>query len=982
MRAMTFRRVADLVKREPVLAGLDRTAPAVRARVERNLERFATSDAAPRDVIDEGAAFALWGAAKPEAFLDWHMELGGLPRALDVLLASIAFDRVTFEWDSSIWALRAVRPGIGLGNLSLAPWIWLRHYVAKGTPADRDAVRAAAAKASRVHAVRCALAFVLPELWTPADEAELRRSDPDDHVNVMFGVVAAMRTADVDLGRLAQRWQLEEAIPAEMIARHLGSNAVAPLRLLRDYDALAKLYTHGDADALRALVEHADLAWDALASIAPSPKSIAAMVPLFTTDPPRRTIGMPIARALFDEHVVVAGAGSDDPFVMRVIAETGASLPADVAWRSPWASAKPAKKSATSIVAKPATPFAEKIHWKPGEREDHVRERDGRDDAADAKKLVREAKTQKVFLLHIGWMHSDNLARETFTAIPAKSWYGQTDDVEMLVARFGLESLDAILAFVRAKPDTLAGLANIESPRVAPVMARGFALIKKQQAIGKAWLERFPEAAAIGLVADLATADKKQRAADEQALAFLAKQHAAIVEQHSGAKASELVATAAPALPAKPKKLPAFVDASRLPRPITSDGEHALQGDALVELVQLLATETTAAIDAAVERYTDASLARFAFSLFRQWLFVKGPPKDKWAMHAIGRFGDDAAATALGKLARIWAPTGNPARAQEAVETLAMMRSRTALAEIYDIAHKVQSKALKARAEHVFASLAEAAGMGAEDLADRLVPEVGEDELVFGDARVELDHMLVPKLAVTPEGDDLARWKKLDKLCKHVARTQLARLEDNMATAHRMSFLHFAEVYLMHSLIRHLTSSLVWGAYQDGALAFAFAVDGNGQAIDLAGKSLQLPSDASYGIVHPIELTTSERAAWRERIGEQPFEQLARTVHSADDAHDCEHKLLTILQRVVPTAGLLALQRRGWRRGESPQGGCYYTIERDGAGWTAMIEFEPGIYLGAPNEQPIQSLQGLLVRGDAPKAVLSELQRDVFALLQ
>jgi Domain of unknown function (DUF4132) len=615
----------------------------------------------------------------------------------------------------------------------------------------------------------------------------------------------------------------------------------------------------------------------------------------------------------------------------------------------------------------------------PGEREDPVRDYD---DAAEAAKLLREAKTGKVFLLHIGWMRDDKIARATFEAIPPKSWYGQVDDVQMLLARFGVAGLDAILAFVQSKPDTLAGLANVESPRVAPLMARGFALIKKQQPIGKAWLERFPEAAAIGLVADLATADKKQRTADEQALAHLAKHHAAIVEKHSGAKATELVATGLPTLPAKPKKLPAWLDVSRLPRPIT-DERTALQGAALVELVQLIATGLDHAIAAATERYTEASLARFAFSLFRQWLFVKGPPKDKWAMHAVGRLGDDDAASALGRLARVWAPTGNPSRAQEAVETLALMRSRTALAEIYDIAHKVQSKALKARAEHVFDSLAEAAGMNAEDLADRLVPEIGAAELAFGDAHVEFDHMLVPKLVGGElDAGEVARWKALDKLCKRVARTQLARLEDNMAAAHRMPFLHFAEVYLMHSLIRHLTTGFVWGAYRDNALVVAFAVTPDGNAIDVHGASIQLPSDASYGVMHPIELTTAERSAWRERVGNQPFEQLARAVHSAIDASECEHKLSAILHRPVPTAGLLALQRRGWRRGDAPQGGCYYTIERDGHGWSAAVEFEPGIYLGAPTEQLTQALQGVMVRGDAPKAVLSELQRDLFALLQ
>src|ERR1700733_11981 len=325
MRAMTsFRRLADLVnsRRALVLAGLDRTAPAVRVRVERLLARFSAQDDAPLDIIDEGAALALWGAHGTEEFLEWHAMAGGFARVLDVVLASIAFARVTYEWDDSIWALRAVRPGVGLGNLGLKPWLWLRER-----DDDRAAVRAAAAKASRVHAVRCALAIVLPELWTPADEAELRQSDPYDRVAAEFGVAAAMRSSKVSLSDIGQTWNRSEWVPIDAVVRDLGSKAVAPLRLMLAFGALAKLYERGDADALRAIVENADVAWDELASIRPSARSIAAMVPMFTTQPPRQTIGTPLARAYFNEHVVVAGPGSDDPFVARVIAETGASVP-------------------------------------------------------------------------------------------------------------------------------------------------------------------------------------------------------------------------------------------------------------------------------------------------------------------------------------------------------------------------------------------------------------------------------------------------------------------------------------------------------------------------------------------------------------------------------------------------------------------------------------------------------------------------------
>ncbi|HEY1817633.1 MAG TPA: DUF4132 domain-containing protein [Kofleriaceae bacterium] len=978
---MSFEEVQRVVKREPVLAGLDRTAPAVRARVERLLERFATSDAAPRELADEGAALALWG--RPDVFLEWHRELGGLPRALEVLLAALAFERAMYEWDSSIWALRAARPHVGLGNLGAPPWIWLRERLAKAKPNERDAVRAVVPATIRTLSVRCAIAFVFPDLWTDADDAELRQADLDDDVITQFGVMATMRTAKVDFGALERMG--EHVITPAMMRKHLGDRAVAPLRLVRAYDALAELAT---PDALRALAELADVAWDAIATIKPTRASIDALVPMFTTRPPRRTLGLPLARALFDELVVAApkeAAKTGDRFVAQAIADTGATLPPDDAWVSPWTSRQPSAKKAAAPAAPKPVAFAEQLHWRDGQ----VRERSSPqnwDDRVKRKELEKTSKTEKVFIHSIGWMHDSKIAFETWTAIPPGRWYGQVNDVEMLLARFELAGLESILAFVQTKPDTLAGLAGVESPRVAPLMARGFALIKKLRDVGKAWLDRFPEAAAIGLAADRATADKKQRDADDQALAYLAEKHAAIVERIAGTSAGELAAATAPKLPGKPKKLPAFVDLARLPRPIRIDGKAALQGEALGEFLQLLATGVDAAIDPIAEAYTRASLARCAFSLFRQWLFVKAPPKDKWALYAVGRFGDDDHARALGRLARVWAPQGNSARAQEAVEALALMRSRAALAEIHDIAHKVQSRALKARAEQVFATVAAASGLAAEDLADRLVPDLDESALSFGDVHAELDAGLVPHL-VWPDGsdrarlphDEFARFKELERLCAKVARGQLARLEDSMANAHRMPFLHFAEVYLMHSLIRHLASGLVWGAYQGGTLVLAFAVTAGGaDTIDSSDKHVELPSDATYGVVHPIELAKAELAAWRKRLPAQPFEQLERAVHAADSWDGTRRSAYA---RVVPTTRLLALARGTWRRGESPQGGRYYTIERAGDGWSATLGFDPGIYIGAPTDEATQALQEIELRGSPPASVISELQRDVLGLL-
>src|SRR5258708_5639667 len=110
---MPFDRVVRLIQREPVERGLERIQPEMRALATGLLARFAERRAVLLPIADEAAALALWGTDKPEAFLEWHRAQGGLARAVEVLLAALAFERRTFEWDSSVWALRRARPSAG-----------------------------------------------------------------------------------------------------------------------------------------------------------------------------------------------------------------------------------------------------------------------------------------------------------------------------------------------------------------------------------------------------------------------------------------------------------------------------------------------------------------------------------------------------------------------------------------------------------------------------------------------------------------------------------------------------------------------------------------------------------------------------------------------------------------------------------------------------------------------------------------------------
>lgn len=1013
---MSFAAVLEHVRRPPVIAGMDRMQPDMRALATTLLERFGLQDDAPRPIAEEGAALALWGSdwqSDPAAaFLAWHREVGGVARALEVLLAALAYERRSYEWDSSIWALARARPAAGLGNLGVKPWLWMRRALDGAPPAERAAASAVADRASRAWHVRAALAFVFPDdprRWTAADRAELRHADVDgDPVAVRFGVLAEMRAAPLDHAALAANYQITDAISPAAIASALGAEAVGALRLVRAYRELATL---GEPDAVRALVElaDADAAWEHIASLPATAWTIAALAPLFTTHRPRRLLGLQLAHGVLAELVTAApdqAAEVADPEVAALVAH--ARLPPDERWTSPWPKAtsktKPAKGKAKVTPEEPPravreVAFTDVIHWEPGERERHAQaeERTGEDMDAEIEKRARAmAETDKAFASQLLWV-GDEVALRLWHSIPPARWYAQTDDLEHLLARFGEAVLDSVIAYARTKPDTMGALARVESPKVAPLMARGFALVKKMEKVGRAWLDEFPEAAALGLLRST-DGDKPQRTANARALARVVAAHPKIVERVTAqlgatAQASELVTAGAPQLPGRAPKLPAFVDVARLPRPIDETRRVALHGPALAELVQLLAATLPGgqpALDAAVAPYSEASLARFAWSVFRQWLFAGAPPKHKWALHAVGRFPDDANARALGRLARVWAPRGNSARAQEAVEALAAMRTQAGLIEIHEIATKVQSKALQARAEAVFEAVARTLGLATEELADRLVPELSEAELAFGDLHVELDTRLVPRL-IAPDGshadrprdaDDLPRWKALDRTCKTVARSQLARLEQIMADGHRMPYAHFSEIYLMHSLIRHLARGVVWGAYRGRTLERVFSIAADGP-ITRDGAPLELDVAASYGVVHPVELSSDERAAWATRVPDQPFAQLAREVHPAASGVEVSLSLARLISRLLATPRVLELQRRGWRRGDTPQGGRYYSIERAGRGWSAQVAFTPGIYLGNPLDEPVQTLEAVefFADADVPQAVLSEVVRDVRGLL-
>ena len=664
--------------------------------------------------------------------------------------------------------------------------------------------------------------------------------------------------------------------------------------------------------------------------------------------------------------------------------------------KQPKSAAKKTKKVAPELRS---VPHEERLDW--GKRDPatlfHV---DTKHDEAEILKRISE-EAQWFFLFQTSWLN-DETALKLLRETPTTRWYGQVDDVEAIFARFGLPALELVLPYVKRQPDRFVALLPVDSPRVAALAGHLFATSKKVGDVAGQWLEKHPRAAAIGLVAALAEAKGKDATSFARALEHVRARAPKVVDEVVAASGAEELAEAASAstkaAPKKAPKLPSFVRIERLVRPRLRDG-RVLPRDATRTLVELLALSDRKAPHPSLARIAEAcdpaSLDRFAWSLFVPWLAAGGPPKHGFGLDVMGLFGTPATLRILGERAREWAPGGLPQRAQAAVDVLALAPGMAGLAAIHRLT-QVQSRALAKHAQKVLTARAKQLGLTQEDLVDRLVPDLGLDAdgsasfdygqrtftMIVGDdlapAIVDAQGKRLADLP-KPRTDEeelgreaLARWKELKKNVKRVLREQAPRLERTLAQGRRFSSDHFEASFSRHPLLQHLAQRLVWCAYDGDSRVTTFGVTPD-EYLDLDDRPITLEPRFTIGLLHPIEASDDELRCWGDRLTDhrivQPFAQLSRPVHRLTEGERASSTLARFQGRVVPTGKVLGLDRRGWRRDASEQGGRVYFWQKELGELVATLPLDPGIYLGAPLDEPEQTLGPVaLMQGESAVA--------------
>jgi hypothetical protein len=601
------------------------------------------------------------------------------------------------------------------------------------------------------------------------------------------------------------------------------------------------------------------------------------------------------------------------------------------------------------------------------------------------------------------------------------AWDSGPASAAALVAHYELAALPGLLAFIANDPEPgLAAALPVAAAGIASHAARALSS-KRARPAAMAWLCRHAELASAALLLQSARGGKADAAIAEAALRWLAAQ----VDQvrlstgaaHFGAAGQArlqaiLAVDPLAQLPQKPRPLPAFYLPTGFRRPRLHDG-RALPPEALDALGTILQTsrldEPYAGLDQIKAACTSDSLDAFAWDLFQAWERSDAPNKEAWAFQAIGLIGGDDCVRALAPLIRRWPSEGLSARAVIALDILCAIGSDLALMHLHAISQGAKSASLRDHAQSRIAAIAEARDLDADELADRLVPDLGLGAdgtllLDFGGRRftVGFDEQLMPFVrdasgarlkdlpkATSGDSSELAnaaaeRWKRLKKDAKAIAAQQIQRLESLMCSARRLDMVVFERCYLQHPLMSHLARRLLWGAYATEGHVQAFRIAEDRSFADRQDQPIILAANAGIRPLHPLELDAGEIAAFVQIFADykilQPFAQITREVPgmSAEELAQSESKRFA--GRAVATGGLLGLPRCGWRSPEDKESGHIGWFEKPlPGGMLAQIRFEPGIPVVGSQSRPLQTLDVLSLHRPGSSAPSTFAQLDPIA---
>lgn len=374
--------------------------------------------------------------------------------------------------------------------------------------------------------------------------------------------------------------------------------------------------------------------------------------------------------------------------------------------------------------------------------------------------------------------------------------------------------------------------------------------------------------------------------------------------------------------------------------------------------------------------------AVYVNELFDKWMEAGAESKKRWVLYAAAIHGGTDIVAKMHRQIQEWPQAARGAIASEAVQALALSPQPQALLIVDGISRKFKFKQVKAAAEKALEFAASQLGITKEELADRIVPDLGFDENMqrtfdYGERKfivtitpaleIEVFDESGKKLKNLPapgKRDDEARaaaayeeFKQMKKQMKATVSSQKMRLEMALSTERQWSVDAWKNLFVKNPIMHQFAIGLVWGIYEDRKLTDSFRYMEDGSFNTEEEDEFTLPESGAWiGLVHPIELSRESLEAWKQQMEDyeiiQPIEQLERPVYYRTEEEAEKRSLERFGGCVLNDLSLGGkLLGAGWYRGSVQDAGGFYTYYREDPELAMGVELHfSGSFVGGGGE--------------------------------
>jgi len=366
----------------------------------------------------------------------------------------------------------------------------------------------------------------------------------------------------------------------------------------------------------------------------------------------------------------------------------------------------------------------------------------------------------------------------------------------------------------------------------------------------------------------------------------------------------------------------------------------------------------SALADSIAANLNQKDLEEFSADIFARWYDDGAQTKFKSALYFCAIHGGQKMVDTLIRNIKEWSEAMRSAIAAETVFALALNGSNEALMNVDNMSRKFKNKRVRAAAVEAMAAAADTLGITSEELADRIVPDLGFDRnlcRVFDYGKRQFNVYLKPSLEMevfsgdkqiktlpkpgTTDDKETAEaafneFKEVKKQLKNVVATQRSRLEYVLMCDRKWTSENWEKLFVGNAVMHCFAVGLIWGIYEKGSLKDTFRYMDDGSFTTADGDEFILPNDAQIGLVHPLELTEDQISVWKEQLSDyeltQPFDQLGRMVFRPEDKELPCNSLTRFEDTTVNSVAMInKMTKNGWYKGDAEDAGYFYYFYRE-----------------------------------------------------